>query len=176
METNGLDINKLRSFGSDGCAIMVGRMSGAESRLKVCQLRHVSVHCINHRLALAAAHAADNIPYFKRFKESVQSLFLFYHNSAVRMAGFHAIQEIPNNPIIKLKQAKDLRWLSYDAAIGSILRTFPSIIFSLEREGTERSEPTAAGLAKFVKTYYFVACCHFLQPYISHLSITKAIN
>ena len=25
METNGLDINKLCSFGSDGCAVMVGR-------------------------------------------------------------------------------------------------------------------------------------------------------
>ena len=35
METNGLDINKLRSFGSDGCAVMVGRVSGVASRLKV---------------------------------------------------------------------------------------------------------------------------------------------
>ena len=90
METNGLNINKLRSFGSDGCAVMVGRVSGVASRLKVRQPRLVSVHCINHRLALAAAHAADNIPYLKRFKETVQSLFLFYHNSAVRMAGLHA--------------------------------------------------------------------------------------
>ena len=105
METNGLDIKNLRSFGSDGCAVMVGgewssiATEGAQPRL-------VSVHCINHRRALAAAHAADNIPYLKRFKETVQSLFLFYHNSAVRMAGLHAIQEISNDPIIKLKQAK----------------------------------------------------------------------
>ena len=82
METNGLDINKLRLFGSDGCAVMVGRVSGVASRLKVRQPCLVSVHCINHRLALAAAHAADNIPYLKRFKETVQSLFLFYHNSS----------------------------------------------------------------------------------------------
>ena len=59
----GLDINKLRSFGSDGCAVMVGRVSGVASLLKV-------LHCINHRLALATAHAADNIPYLKRFKEN----------------------------------------------------------------------------------------------------------
>ena len=152
METNGLDINKLRSFGSDGCAVMVGRVSGVASRLKVCHPRLVSVHCINHRLALEGAHAADNIPYLKRFKGTVQSLFLFYHNSAVRMAGLNAIQEILNDPIIKLKQAKDVRWLLYDAAIGSILRTLPSVIVSLEREGTEQSEPTAVGLAEFVKT------------------------
>ena len=141
METNGLDINKLRSFGSDGCAVMVGRVSGVASRLKVRQPRLVSVHCINHRRALTAAHAADNISYLKRFKETVQSLFLFYHNSAVRMAGLHAIQEILNDPIIKLKQVKDVQWLLYNAAIGSILRTLPLIIVSLEHECTERSEP-----------------------------------
>ena len=83
------------------------------------------------------------------------------------MAGLHAIQEILNDPIIKLKQATDVRWLLYDAAIGSILRTLPSITVSLEREGTEQSEPTAVGLATFVKTYYFVACCHFLN-FASH--------
>ena len=60
---------------------MVGRVSGVASQLKVRQPRLVSVHCINHRLALAAAHAADNISYLKRFKETVQSLFLFYHNN-----------------------------------------------------------------------------------------------
>ena len=98
METNGLVINKLHSYGSDGCAVMVGRVSGVASQLKVRQPRLVSVHCINYRLALASAHAADNIPYLKRFKETVQSLFLFYHNSAVRMAGPHAIQEILNDP------------------------------------------------------------------------------
>ena len=31
METNGLHINKLRSFGSDGSAVMVGRVSGVAS-------------------------------------------------------------------------------------------------------------------------------------------------
>ena len=61
--------------------------------------------------------------------------------------------------------------LSYDAAIGSILRTLPSIIVSLEREGIERSEPTAVGLAKFVNTYSFFACCHFLHQILPHLGL-----
>jgi hypothetical protein len=71
------------------------------------------------------------------------------------MAGLHAIQEILNDPIIKLRQAKDVQWLSYDAAIGSIYRTLPSIIVSLEREGTERSEPTVVGLANIF------LCCFY---------------
>ena len=84
------------------------------------------------------------------------------------MAGLHAIQEILNDPIIKLKQAKDVRWLSYDAAIGSILRTLPSIIVSLEHEGTERSEPTAVGLAKFVKTLLCCLLSFSLSNFASH--------
>ena len=47
METNGLDINKLRSLGSDGCKV-IERVSGMASRLKVRQPCLVSVHCINH--------------------------------------------------------------------------------------------------------------------------------
>ena len=83
--------------------------------------------------------------YLQRFKSTEQSLFFFYQNSPVRMAGLHLIQEVFNDPIIKLTQAKDFRWLSHDAAINSIIRTLPSQIASLEREATECSEPTAEG-------------------------------
>ena len=130
----------------------------------------LSTHCVNHRLALAAAHAADDIPYLVRFKATVQTLFLFYQNSAVGMAGLHAIQEVLADPVVKLKQAKDVRWLSHEAEISSILRTMPSLIASLEREASERDEPAAVGLVRFVKTYYFVACCKLLSEVLPHLN------
>lgn len=132
---------------------------------------------INHRLALAAAHAADDIPCLVKFKATVQTLFLFYLNSAVRMAGLHAIQAVLDDPIIKLKQAKDVRWLSHKAAISSTLSTMPLLIASLEREGSERHKPAAVGLVKFVKTYYFVhfffvfvACCKLLSKVLPHIN------
>ena len=74
-----------------------------------------------------------------------------------------------DDPIIKLKQAKDVRWLSHKAAISSILSTMPSIA-SLEREGSERHEPAAVGLVKFVKTYYYVACCKLLSKVLPHIN------
>ena len=90
------------------------------------------------------------------------------------MAGLHAIQEILNDPIIKLKEAKDVRWLSHEHAIRALIRTLPSLITSLEREATERDEPTAVGLVRVVKTYYFVASCYLLSlilPHINRLSL-----
>lgn len=46
----------------------------------------------------------------------------------------------------------------------------PSLITSLEREASERHEPSAVGLVKFVKTYYFVACCKLLRKVLPHIN------
>ena len=51
-----------------------------------------------------------------------------------------------------------------------ILRSMPSLIASLEREASERDEPAAVGLVKFVKSYYLVACCKLLSKILPHLN------
>ena len=130
----------------------------------------ISVHCVAHRLALAAAHAADGIPYLQRFKSILQTLFYFYQNSAVRVANLHAIQEVLNDPSIKCKLAKDVRWLPYDMAIKAVIRTLPFLLVSLNHEASENNEPTAHGLLKFMKGYQFVACAYLLSDVLPHLS------
>lgn len=95
------------------------------------------------------------------------------------MAGLHTIQEILNDPIIKLKEAKDVRWLSHEHAIKALIRILPSLITSLERAATERDEPTAVGLVKIVKMYYFTASCYLLSsvlPHINRLSLMFKLN
>ena len=169
-EQKSIDVNRLRGFGSDGAPVMTGVRSGVAKRLKDRFPKLISIHYVNHRLALAAAHAVDGIPYLVRFKATLQTLFLFYQNSPVRMAGLHAIQAVLHDPIIKLKQAKDVGWLSHEAAISAILRTMPSLIASLEREASERKEPAAVGLIKSVKTYYFIACCKLLSKILPHIN------
>ena len=84
------------------------------------------------------------------------------------MAGLHAMQEVLDSPNIKLEQAKYVRWLSHDAAIAAIIRTLPALIARLERETTERSESTDIGSDRFVKTHYFVACCHLLHRVLTY--------
>ena len=167
---NGLQIARLCAFGSDGASVMTGRLSGVAVRLMQHSPRMIAVHCVNHRLALAAAHASDSVPYLKQFKSILQTLFFFYQNSAVRMANLHLIQEILNDPLIKCKLAKDVRWLSHDIAIKALIRTLPSILVSLDRESSENGEPTAHGLYKFMKSYKFVATAYLLSDILPHLS------
>ena len=147
---------------------MTGRISEVAIQLKSHSPRMISVHCINHMLALAAAHAADGIPYLQRFKLILQTRLL--QNSAVRMASLHAVQEVLNDPSVKCKLAKDVRWLSHDMAIEAIIRTLPSLLVSLDCEASENSEPTAHGLLKFIKCYNFVACAYLLSDVLPHLS------
>ena len=72
-----LQITRLSAFGSDGAAVMTGRLSGVAVRLTRHSPRMIAVHCINHRLALAAAHASDTIPYFQKFKTIILTLVAF---------------------------------------------------------------------------------------------------
>ena len=170
VDSKSLAISKLRGFGSDGAAVMTGRRTGVATRLKAHAPRMIAIHCVNHRLALAASHAADNIPYLQRFKTNLQYLFTFYQNSPVRLAGLHAIQEVLNDPIIKCKEAKDVRWLSHLNSIKAVIRTLPSLYVSLDREASERSEPTAHGLLKFIKSYEFIACAYLLADVLPHIN------
>lgn len=68
-EKEHLDIDhKLAAFGSDGAAVMIGSHGGVATLLKQKAPWIISNHCVAHRLALASAQAADEIPYVKKFK------------------------------------------------------------------------------------------------------------
>ena len=57
---------------------MIGRRSGVVVRLRDKVPHLLATHCSAHRLALAAAQAADNIPYLVKFQENTKySLQIF---------------------------------------------------------------------------------------------------
>ena len=145
---------------------MTGRQTGVAVRLQGHSPKMIAVHCVNHRLALATAHASDSVPYLKQFKSILQTVFYCYQNSAVRMGNLHAIQEVLNDPLIKCKLAKYVRWLSHDNAIKALVHCLPSILVTV---ASENGEPTAHGLLNFMKTYKFVACLYLLSDVLPHL-------
>ena len=114
-------------------------------------------HCVAHRLALACGQAANEINYLKKFKNILGQLYRYYQYSPVRMSGLKKLQEVLNDPQLKLTQAKDVRWLSHEKAVRNLRQCLPSVLASLEREATERSDAQAHGLAIFVKDSFFVS-------------------
>ena len=98
-----LDIKrKLCGLGSDGASVMLGMRGGVATLLKKEVPFMIANHCIAHRLALACGQASDEVPYIKKFKAILDQLYRFYDNFPVRTAGLHSIQEILNEPNLKL--------------------------------------------------------------------------
>ena len=62
---------------------MIGRNRGVSTQLKALNPALINIHCICHRLALAAGA----ITYLNKVQEILGSLFSFYNKSAVRTAG-----------------------------------------------------------------------------------------
>lgn len=71
---------------------MASRKNGVAGLLKRQVPWLISYHCANHRTALAAAHAANGIPYLRRFKDSLGQLYRFFDNSSVRLVNLQEIQ------------------------------------------------------------------------------------
>lgn len=63
-----------------------------------------------------------------------------------------------------------LAGLSHDRAVSAVRQCLPALITSLEREASERSDATAAGLSMFVKNPNFIASIYMMSDVLPHLS------
>ena len=170
LDHTNIPISSITAFGSDGANVMVGRVSGVAARLKRRNPQILSIHCINHRLALGTSQAAAEVPYLVKFQEILVNIFKFYHYSATRQNALAEIQSVLYDPQLKFKEPKSVCWLSHALAINAIKRSLPSLLCSLEREASERSDPTAMGLAKLCKTYMFIATLLLMSDILSHVT------
>jgi hypothetical protein len=163
--------NYALGFTSDGAAVMCGRRSGVAARLKEMVPWMLSYHCANHRTALAAAHASDAVPSVKKAKEALGHVYRYFSNSAVRTENLKEIQRVLDMPIVKLQEAKDVRWLSHHQAVTAMLKCFPAVITTLEFEAEGRHCPTARGLVLQLRKFTFLAFLHMMADVLPHLKI-----
>ena len=117
LHENNIPLAKMVGFGSDGASVMLGRHNGVSTRLKRHQPILLNIHCLCHKLALAAGESGKDVAFiFQKFKPTLTQLFYFYQNSSVRMSGLQAIEDLLNTPHLKVKRAADTRWLSHEGA------------------------------------------------------------
>ncbi len=106
-----LDVLNCNGLGSDGASVMTGVHNGVATQLKRVQPNMISIHCVAHRLALAVIQAAKLVKPVNRFKNYINSLFVYFHGSAncqgILKATFEALQ---GKPGLKLRKPSDTRW------------------------------------------------------------------
>ena len=61
LESKNIPISRMVGFGTDGASVMTGKHNGVAAHLKHRQPILISVHCIAHRLALAAGQSDESV-------------------------------------------------------------------------------------------------------------------
>ena len=128
---------------------------------------------------MASSQAGESVPFINKFNVIIRQLFDFYANSAVRTAGLEAIQSFIQEKQTKLLEPCSTRWLSIERSVQRIKECFISVVLSLEREGSERSEAKAIGLSKLVSQYRFVCTMLLLcdsLPHVTHVHLLKCFQ
>ncbi|XP_076834821.1 zinc finger protein 862-like [Brachyhypopomus gauderio] len=161
---------QLYGLGTDGAAVMTGRQNGVAKLLQDDYPWVVHVACAAHRLALACRDATMGVQYMATFRDHLQQLHLYFHNSANRTEVLLAASGLLGLKDLKVTEVKDTRWLSQHLAIQSLQRNLPSVLSALAEEVKVNKCPTAKGLYAFCSTFRFVAALHLQADVLPHLA------
>ena len=166
MQEWGIQDGQVAGLGSDGASVMFGIHTSVGVRLKQCQPSLVHVHCIAHRVALAAKDATEGVLTISDYRLCLQQIFKLYRASVDRT---HRLKELCDalgeTDYHCLKHPISVRWLSLGLAVRAIRNVYYGLVLELEEEA-QRKNASAAGLLVKSKTYTFIATTYLLSDVI----------
>ena len=173
LRTIGLQTVNLVGLGSDGASVMFGRKTGVGVQLLKESPMLVHVHCVAHRLSLACADAAKGFPYLISYKDTLKNLYIHVTGSGVRTFKLESMQDVMDEPNLKLKDPISIRWLAMENAVKTIHKCYGSIVMYLQsNEGKNTvGDCIAEGLLKDVLHYKFPAFTAVLADILSVVGI-----
>lgn len=77
-------MSNVSSLASDGAAVMTDAVGGVAALLKRYNPVMITIHCVAHRLALAAGQAMKKVVVFSEYQKTLKMVYRFNHDSAVR--------------------------------------------------------------------------------------------
>ncbi|KAK1903321.1 Zinc finger protein 862 [Dissostichus eleginoides] len=175
LQKKELPVDRLYGLGTDGAAVMTGRLNGVAKQLTDSFPKLVSVACAAHRLALACKDASNAVKYMANFRNHLQELHLFFRNSANRSATLRSAATTLGLNDLKVKEVKDTRWLSQHLAVQNLQRNLPAMLAALAEEASTRKCPVAKGLYTFCATYRFVAALYLQADVLPHIAMLSKV-
>ena len=147
------NFEKVFGLGTDGAAVMTGRLNGLGAKLKRRNPELVQVHCVAHRLNLAASQAGKNIEYCQTYHSRIHSLYDFYTNSQPRYDRLRELQRLLHDgKVEQITEPSSVRWLSVEACVKKVFSSFDAIVMSLDGE----KDAKAIGLYNFIANTLFL--------------------
>ena len=174
LDAQGLKLENVRGFGSDGASVMVGRHKGVAAKLRAKSPHLINIHCMAHRFNLCTSQASKNVKYFEEFERIIRDLY--YHfggsKSGNRKCELESIQKVLDEPQIQLKECHEIRWIAFYKAVYAIYHSWAPLVTYFtdhDRVSTKSGTPFINALTDF----RFVSVLHLLMdilPPIANMS------
>ena len=162
--------SKVLGLGTDGAKVMTGTGKGLTGYMLRDNPMLLNYHCIAHRLALVTSQAANAVPYLVNYQNTLTGIFYFFKASANRVAKLSDIQDILDEPNLKIKEVHEVRWLSTYIAVSTVFRTLDSLLTFFTTDTDAKSK----GYAKKLIQHDFIASTYLLMdvlPVISEMCL-----
>ena len=119
------------SLASDGAAVMTGIHNGVGAKLREDNPHLVQVHCVAHKLTLAAGQVCRDNSLFNEYQLILKNIYRYFNYSAVRYNELRALQDLLKSDEdmrqVTLKELACFRWLSLEAAVKAISDVYPAV-------------------------------------------------
>ena len=128
MTEKNIPCEKVIGLGTDGARVMTGMGEGLTGYMARDNPMIVNYHCIAHKLALVTSQAADAVPYLVDYQSVLTGIFYFFKASANRTHRLSEIQILLDEPVLKVKEVHQVRWMSVFLAVETVYKTLDSLI------------------------------------------------
>ena len=166
---------KLVGFGSDGASVMQGKNNGLAKKLSNYIGNPIySIHCMAHRLQLAAGHAFESLPISTKFEEMISGLYSFYNNKGHKRKGHlketAAALEVTYYELTALFK---IRWISSEfAAVHKIYKSYGVLVTDLNSILSEDwpdalTKAQAQGLLRLLTDKNLIEFMHFIMDILN---------
>ncbi|GAQ93343.1 hypothetical protein KFL_014550010, partial [Klebsormidium nitens] len=130
----GIPIEKVLCFGSDGASVMTGAQNGVAARLQRLFPFMLAIHCIAHRLNLAAGGAADSLPFAVELDKLVNAIAAVFSRSAKKLGALRELEEELGLPDLVPTRIFAVRWLSRNECLKKLCRVLPAVVGFMQQE------------------------------------------
>lgn len=169
----GLCYDNLIAFGFDGASNMAGNVAGVRKKLSEKANREVVyIHCRAHVLSLAAASCRNRNQKVKRFFHVLKDIYKLFSKSPKKENILHEIQAVLHDPVLKIPECIEVRWLSHHRIVNAVLRSYKSILLACEhihKEGVDLAS-LAGGILLEMRNESFFVICHVMNELLCALS------
>ena len=125
---NGLDLQKMVMFTSDGASVMLGKNKVVAAILKR-EIPHLyEQHCVAHREDLAVEDAWKELSLMQDIETLLRTAHTMFSRSSVKNEKFSELANVSEIDVVAFRPLHDVRWLSRHLAVAAFVQNYNVLI------------------------------------------------